>query len=177
MFSKYVNFGLFFIVLGIFGIAEGVRLIVRTGLAHGPGQYVAVLSVLLFLAGIYYYIEEMRNAGKNVQGLNSNDEAQENTETANLPEEYPKSVVPCLRFVLHVFGRTVTIGPEVIAFFLLLLYGLVNKALGYLTTTALFILLSMFLFGERSWWKLILVPILSGFFFWYVFISFARIPL
>ena len=171
LFSSFINFGLFFMALGGFGLYEGYRLIVRTRMAYGPGQYVAVIGGLILLVGIIYYVEEIRNAKKAApQGTTD-------TEKEEAKEEYPKGVVPCFRCSFKIAGRELTIGPEFFAFALFILYGVFNTWLGYLTTTILFVLLGMLLFGERIWWKLAAFAGATGAIFWYVFIRLANIPL
>ena len=174
--SRLINTGLIYIILGSLGLAEGIRLILRTGIAYGPGQYLAVISGLIVLVGAYYYAQEIRNAKKIDPTSAIQDETigEDDEEPA---DELPQGVARVFKINFHLAGREVTIGTMILSFVMFTLYGVFAKPIGYLASTILFVVACMLLFGERIWWKIALFSVITSSVFWYIFIQFAKIPL
>jgi predicted membrane channel-forming protein YqfA (hemolysin III family) len=153
--SYFINFGLFFIALGAYGVFEGIRMVHKTGLQYGPGQYLAIISGLILFTGVIYYIQEVRKARRRSSDSSGDKKpAIAKTEDAEQAAELPPGVAACFVLSFRLGKRTVRIGPAILAFVLFILYALLTQWIGYLLSTALFVLSAMLLFGERKWWKL-----------------------
>ncbi len=160
MISCFINFGLFFLALGAYGVFEGIRMTQKTGLQYGPGQYLAIISGLILVTGAVYYIQEVRKAKKRSSGSSVDEPA--GVSEAEEPEEeqeLPPGVAACFVLSFRIGNRTVRIGPAILAFVLFILYALLTKWIGYFLSTTFFVLSTMLLFGERKWWKLALVSV------------------
>jgi hypothetical protein len=178
MVSYFINFGLFFIALGAYGVFEGIRMVQKTGMQYGPGQYLAIISGLILVTGAIFYIQEVRKAKKRrPDSFGKDDSAVDKADEPEQEAELPPGVAACFSLSLRLGKRSIRIGPAILAFTLFILYALLTPWIGYLISTALFVLSTMLLFGERKWWKLALVAVLTGIIFWAVFVRVAHIPL
>ena len=68
-------------------------------------------------------------------------------------------------------------GPDSISILFMVVYTLLIPFIGYFISTALFLLMSIRLFGERSWVRSSLIAGMSGAAFYLVFIFLAEIPM
>ena len=178
MISCFLNMGIFFIVLGALGVYEGFALRARTEIEYGPGQYLIIVSALILIVGIVYYFQTLKKTKKAAADPSAADNtAAAETEEEEKPQELPKGVAPCFTLKFRLGQREIKIGPAILAFVLFVLYAILTRWIGYLISTALFVVSAMLLFGERVWWRLALFGVISGVSFWAVFVRFASIPL
>ena len=68
-------------------------------------------------------------------------------------------------------------GPATFAIIGMCFYCLLMPYIGYLLSTAAFVLAATRFFGEQSWIKSILLAALSGVAFWFIFVYLAQIPM
>jgi len=175
--SCFLNFGLFFIVLGAFGAFQGYTLYTAAGIAYGPGQYLMIISLLILLIGVVYYVQEVKKRKKCVSGSLSVQETAAGTSGQEEAPALPQEGVRCFSLRVPIGKREIKIGPAILAFVLFILYAILTQWVGYLVSTVLFVVSAMLLFGERTWWKLVLFGLIGGGAFWAVFVKIAGIPL
>jgi hypothetical protein len=68
-------------------------------------------------------------------------------------------------------------GPATFAIVAMSLYSFLLPYIGYLMSTAAFVLAATRVFGEQSWIKSTLLAGISGGIFWFVFVYLAQIPM
>ena len=168
---RFLNFGLLYVLIGLYSVIDGFSMWRRTGIPYGPGQYMLIIGALLLVVGIFYYVKQLKQAGADQAVAVPKKEEEEE------PVEYPAGVAPCFSLNFRLAGRDIRIGPAMLAFALFALYTILVRVIGYLASSIFFVAAAMLLFGERKWWRLALVSIVSGVAFWMAFIRVAGLPL
>ncbi|MCF6097016.1 tripartite tricarboxylate transporter TctB family protein [Thermovorax subterraneus] len=139
------NEGIIFIMLGIIGLIDSLRLVkATTNEILGPGWYLFILSAILLCSSACYLIATYKK------------------------DTFSESIL---------IGLHLKFSPAVIAIILLLLYSFAVIFLGYLISTIIFLILTMQVFGERSFVTSIIFGIITGTAFWFLFVYFANIPM
>lgn len=68
-------------------------------------------------------------------------------------------------------------GPAALAIGSMALSCILMPIIGYYASTALFLAITMRIFGEQSWIKLVLIGALAGSAYWFLFVRLAQLPL